>query len=163
MALAAVPGPAGPAEGTSYDPVGANGAVPSDRFADFVNGAQRMQKGSTYVMVDLRGFGGPSGCLDLGRPRDTAAPRSTVSPMAREAPRMISLGYGKHVRADRIFAIVPLEGHERGDGRRTLVWVEGLAEPMIASRSERAILADVEGSEAARRTRLPVLDQDALF
>lgn len=57
---------------------------------------------------------------------------------------MIPLGYGKFVRADRVFAVVPLDAGERGDGRRTYVHVEGLAEPLVASRSERAILADVE-------------------
>jgi hypothetical protein len=64
---------------------------------------------------------------------------------------MIPLGYGKYVRADRVFAVVPIEGDERGDGRRTYVHVDGLAQPLIASRSERAILADVETalSEAA--------------
>jgi hypothetical protein len=72
--------------------------------------------------------------------------------------RLISLGYGRHVRADRVFALVPLEAAERGDGRRTYVHVEGLAEPLVASRSERAILADVEAAlaEAAgipRRSR----------
>jgi hypothetical protein len=35
-------GPAAPVEGTSYDPVGANGPKPSDRFSDFVLGAQLM-------------------------------------------------------------------------------------------------------------------------
>ena len=57
---------------------------------------------------------------------------------------MIALGYGKFVRADRVFALVPLAADERGDGRRTYVHVEGIAEPLVASRSERAILADVE-------------------
>lgn len=77
---------------------------------------------------------------------------------------MIALGYGKHVRADKIYALVPLEGHERGDGRRTLVWIDGLAEPIVASRSDRAILADVEGAaEGPRRKGLPIIDQDALF
>jgi hypothetical protein len=57
---------------------------------------------------------------------------------------MISLGYGRYVRADRVFALVPIEAGKRGDGRRTYVHVEGLAEPIVASRSERAILADVE-------------------
>jgi hypothetical protein len=57
---------------------------------------------------------------------------------------MVPLGYGKWVRADRVFAVVPLEAEDRGDGRRTYVHVEGLSEPIIASRSERAILADVE-------------------
>jgi hypothetical protein len=59
---------------------------------------------------------------------------------------MVSLGYGKFVRADRVFALVPLEAGERGDGRRTYVHVDGLSEPVVASRSERAILADVEAA-----------------
>jgi hypothetical protein len=57
---------------------------------------------------------------------------------------MIPLGYGKFVRADRVFAVVPIDPADRGDGRRTYVHVDGLAEPIVASRSERAILADVE-------------------
>jgi hypothetical protein len=70
---------------------------------------------------------------------------------------MIPLGYGKFVRADRIFAVVPIETDERGDGRRTYVHVEGIAEPLIASRSERAILADLEEAAggAPRRRRPP--------
>ena len=61
---------------------------------------------------------------------------------------MVSLGYGKYARADRIFALVPLEGAERRDGRRTYVHVDGVAEPIVASRSERAILADLEAALA---------------
>jgi hypothetical protein len=66
-------------------------------------------------------------------------------------PRLVSLGYGKYVRADRVFALVPLEAGDRGEGRRTYVHVDGLSEPIVASRSERAILSDVEAalSEAA--------------
>ena len=77
---------------------------------------------------------------------------------------MIPLGYGKFVRADRIFAVVPLEADERGDGRRTYVHVEGIAEPILASRSERAILADLEdaaGGGSSRRRR-PVPGQGEL-
>jgi hypothetical protein len=59
-------------------------------------------------------------------------------------PRLVSLGYGRYVRADRVFALVPLAPDERGEGRRTYVHVDGLSEPIVASRSERAILADVE-------------------
>jgi hypothetical protein len=66
--------------------------------------------------------------------------------MPKRDPRMIPLGYGKFVRADRIFALVPLEREERKDGRRTYVHVEGMAEPIVASRSERAILADAEAA-----------------
>ena len=34
---------------------------------------------------------------------------------------MVFLGYGKFVRADRIYALEPIDGDERGDGRRTRV------------------------------------------
>ena len=62
--------------------------------------------------------------------------------MARPRP-MVALGYGKFARADRVFALVPLEGESRGDGRRTLVYIEGIDEPLIASRSEAAIARDL--------------------
>jgi hypothetical protein len=88
--------------------------------------------------------------------------------VAKRDPRMVHLGYGKYVRADRVFALVPLEGGERRDGRRTYVHVEGLSEPVVASRSERAILADVEAAlaEAAglpRRRRGPAAGQESLL
>lgn len=56
---------------------------------------------------------------------------------------LVALGYGKFVRADRIYALVPLEGPDRGDGRRTLVYVEGIEESLMASRSEAAIARDL--------------------
>jgi hypothetical protein len=62
--------------------------------------------------------------------------------------RMISLGFGKYARADRIFALEPLVGEQRGGGRRTRVWVEGIADPIIASRTEATILRDM-GQESA--------------
>jgi hypothetical protein len=70
---------------------------------------------------------------------------------------MVHLGYGKYVRADRVFALVPLEGGERRDGRRTYVHVDGVPEPLVASRSERAIVADIEAAlaEAAGVPRRP--------
>jgi hypothetical protein len=81
---------------------------------------------------------------------------------------MVALGYGKFVRADRVFALVPIERDERGDGRRTYVHVEGIAEPLVASRSERAIMADVETAlaEAAgvpRRRRSATPAQESLL
>jgi hypothetical protein len=63
--------------------------------------------------------------------------------MARASVPMIPLGYGKFVRADRVYALVPLEGDARGDGRRTLVHVEGIDRPLVASRSERALAEDL--------------------
>jgi hypothetical protein len=80
---------------------------------------------------------------------------------------LVPLGYGKFVRADRVFALVPLEGAERGDGRRTLVYVEGIEEPIIASRSEGAIARDVAaalGRGSARlREGFELPGQEALF
>jgi hypothetical protein len=58
--------------------------------------------------------------------------------------RMVTLGHGSFVRADRIFALIPIEGPGRGQGARTYVHVEGLSEPLVASRSERAILEDMK-------------------
>ena len=78
--------------------------------------------------------------------------------MAVTTPRMIFLGFGKWARADRIYALEPLGGPDRGHGRRTRVWVEGLAEPIVASRTERTILAEM-GQDASLVS--PVLD-DAL-
>ena len=63
-------------------------------------------------------------------------------------PRMVFLGFGKFARADKIYALEPLRGDERGEGRRTRVWVEGMAAPIVASRTERTILQDM-GDEAA--------------
>ena len=60
-----------------------------------------------------------------------------------DAPRMVFLGFGKYVRSDRIFAVEPIRDDDRGSGARTRVWVEGIPEPLIASRTERAILAEM--------------------
>jgi hypothetical protein len=69
---------------------------------------------------------------------------------------MVFLGHGKYARADRIYALEPI-GDDRGDGRRTRVWVDGMPEPLIASRTERTILADMEqatgDAAAVRRSR----------
>ena len=91
-----------------------------------------------------------------------------VTIVAKRDPSMIPLGYGKFVRADRVFALVPLERAERRDGRRTYVHVDGLTEPLVASRSERAIMADVEQAlaEAAgipRRRRAAASGQESLL
>jgi hypothetical protein len=63
--------------------------------------------------------------------------------MADRSPKMISLGFGKWARADRIYALEPLEGVDRGHGRRTRVWIDGVPDPVVASRTERTILAEM--------------------
>jgi hypothetical protein len=69
--------------------------------------------------------------------------------MAASKPNMVFLGFGKYVRADRIYALEPIDDDSRGGGRRTRVWVEGIAEPIVASRTERMILAEMGQAAAA--------------
>jgi len=67
---------------------------------------------------------------------------------------MIFLGFGKYARADKIYALEPITGEERGHGRRTLVWVDGIAEPIVASRTEQTILDDmIEASTVVAEVR----------
>jgi hypothetical protein len=63
---------------------------------------------------------------------------------------MIFLGFGKYARADKIYALEPLSEGERGHGRRTRVWIEGVDEPIVASRTERTILYDMGHDTTAR-------------
>lgn len=73
--------------------------------------------------------------------------------MRVEKGLMVSLGYGKYFRSDSIVGLEPIEDEEgRGPGRRTRVYVQGLAEPFTASRTEGTILRDMVElpSEATR-------------
>jgi uncharacterized protein len=88
-------GPVGPAEGTHYDPIGPN-AGPSERFQDYVEGSHLLKRGYSFVMVDLRGFGGSNGCLDWSGPGEQA---DVVNAVKWAASRPWSTGrvgmYGK--------------------------------------------------------------------
>ena len=63
---------------------------------------------------------------------------------------MVPLGYGRFVRADEIVALLPIEDG-RGRGRRTYVHVAGLTAPIVASRSQAAILADMKTASGSGR------------
>jgi hypothetical protein len=76
--------------------------------------------------------------------------------MADGQPKMVFLGFGKYARADKVYALEPIRGRERGGGRRTLVWVEGIPEPIVASRTERTILMDIGQRDAIGA---PLIDQ----
>ena len=73
--------------------------------------------------------------------------------VADGSTKMVFLGFGKFARADKIYALDPIESSERGSGRRTRVWVEGIAEPIVASRTERTILHDM-GHDTATSSAL---------
>jgi hypothetical protein len=70
--------------------------------------------------------------------------------------KMVFLGFGKYARADKIYLVEPITDTRRGSGSRTLVWIEGVPEPVVASRTERTILHEM-GQDAAVGSQ--VLDQ----
>ena len=55
---------------------------------------------------------------------------------------IVPLGYGKYVRADKIIALEPIED-DRGPGRRTMVYIEQMPHPVIASRTEHTIVENM--------------------
>jgi predicted acyl esterase len=85
--------------GVPYDPVGPSSG-PSERFADFVEGAHLLSRTDgpryTFVMVDLRGFGGSTGCLDWGGPGEQSDVAETITWAAKQSWSTGSVGtYGK--------------------------------------------------------------------
>jgi hypothetical protein len=74
---------------------------------------------------------------------------------------MVPLGHGRLVRADRIYAVIPVEGPERGPHRRTDVYVEGVARPVPTGHSERAVAADMQ--RALAEAAAPAAARRGLF
>ena len=62
--------------------------------------------------------------------------------MRIEKGLMVALGYGKYFRSEKIVGLEPIE-EGRGPGKRTWVFIEDMGEPIVASRSEGAILRDM--------------------
>ncbi len=62
--------------------------------------------------------------------------------------RMVFLGYGKYWRSDHILGLMPIE-QGRGPGQRTNVFIEGQAEPIVASRTEQSILEDMGATDGS--------------
>ena len=71
--------------------------------------------------------------------------------MRIQAGQLVSLGYGKYARSDDVIAVEPITDG-RGPGRRSLVWIRGVPDPMVASRAEGSIIDDLvtPADEAAR-------------
>src|SRR5258707_15507637 len=62
--------------------------------------------------------------------------------------RMVFLGYGKYWRSDRILGLTPID-QGRGPGQRTNVFIEGQAEPIVASRTEQSIIEDMGATDGS--------------
>ncbi len=81
--------------------------------------------------------------------------------MRVQTGQLISLGYGKYVRSDDVVAVEPITDG-RGPRHRSRVWLRGIPDPLVASRSEGAIVDDLVTplEEAARmRQQRSVLQQ----
>src|SRR5262245_14117433 len=62
--------------------------------------------------------------------------------MRIEHGQMVALGYGRYFRSESIVGIEPIE-EGRGPRRRTHVYIEGVPQAVVASRSDGAILRDM--------------------
>ena len=82
-----------------------------------------------------------------------AAEDSYACGMRVKTGELVSLGHGTWVRSDEVVAVEPIR-EKRGPGRRALVWVKGLPEPLVASRSEDALLRSLGATDGASRQAL---------
>ncbi|MFD8692913.1 CocE/NonD family hydrolase [Streptomyces sp. NPDC059651] len=77
-------------------PEGWSHSGPSSRFQDFIEGTDLFAHGYAFVMVDLRGFGGSTGCLDWAGPGEQADVRAAVDWAADRSWSTGAVGmYGK--------------------------------------------------------------------
>lgn len=94
---------------------------PSDRFAPFVEGTRLFDRGYALVLVDLRGFGGSTGCLDYAGPGEQADVRAAIDwaatqPWSTGAVGMYGMSYdavtaliGNNLDQDALKAVVAQE------------------------------------------------------
>jgi predicted acyl esterase len=104
-------GVTGPVEDTPYNPATADG--PSDRFYDYINGTKLLDKGYTWVQVDLRGFGGSTGCLDWAGPGEQADVKAAVEWAASQPWSTGKVGmYGKSY--DGVTGLIGIKQQPKG-------------------------------------------------
>ena len=93
-----------------------------------------------------RNADGSNGAAEAGREAPGRPPEAGLfdreGSMEIRRNAIVPLGYGKYFRSDRIVGLEPIE-QDRGPARRTYVIVEGRSEPVVASRTEAAILKDL--------------------
>ncbi|MBI4781776.1 MAG: CocE/NonD family hydrolase [Oscillatoriophycideae cyanobacterium NC_groundwater_1537_Pr4_S-0.65um_50_18] len=78
---------------------------PSNRFNDLIEGADLFRRGYAFVMVDTRGFGGSTGCLDFAGPGVQADVRAAIDWAATQPWSTGAVGmYGKS--ADAITGLI---------------------------------------------------------
>ncbi|OZM71286.1 hypothetical protein CFN78_21065 [Amycolatopsis antarctica] len=69
---------------------------PSDRFNDLIEGTDLFNRGYALVMVDVRGYGGSTGCLDFAGPGEQADVKAAIDWSANQPWSTGAVGmYGK--------------------------------------------------------------------
>lgn len=69
---------------------------PSDRFGDLVEGIDLFDRGYALVLVDVRGYGGSTGCIDFAGPGEQADVKAAVGWAADQSWSTGAVGmYGK--------------------------------------------------------------------
>lgn len=76
---------------------------------------------------------------------------------------LVHLGYGKYVRSDQVTAVLPVD-EDRGPGRRTIVYLQGQSQPIIAARAEDTVIRDLvqEPQEVVQARQQQEILQDLL-
>ena len=115
---------------------------PSDRFSDLVADGDLLERGYALVMVDTRGFGGSTGCLDFAGPGEQADIRAALDwaasrPWSTGAVGMYGKSYdaitallGNNLNHDALRAVVAQE--PIWDLQRN-IWSNGVPRSTIAS------------------------------
>ena len=95
-----------------------------------------MERGYTWVQVDLRGFGGSSGCLDWGGPGEQADVKAAVEWAATQPWSTGKVGmYGKSY--DGVTGLIGIAQQPAGPrrGRRAGAGLRPLPLPLLATAS----------------------------
>ncbi len=145
------PGPIGPARGHRLRP-GRARRGPSDRFYDFIEGAKLIERGYTFVMVDLRGFGGSGGCLDWGGPGEQMDVKAAVEWAASQPWSTGAVGmYGKSY--DGVTGLVGAVSEPQGPEGRRLdgAGLRPLPLPVLQRRPLRELGGDARALRRDRR------------
>lgn len=144
-------------------PEGFTHTGPSDRFADFMTGTDLFARGYAFVMVDSRGQGGSSGCLDFVGPGKQADVRAAIDWSASQPWSTGSVGmYGKSYDA-----ITGLVGNNLNqDALKAVVAQEPSWDPLRNFRSNgvpRTTIVEIPGVYAVSATMPQMPDDDPRY
>ncbi len=136
---------------------------PSARFGDFIEGADLMANEYTFVMVDIRGFGGSTGCLDWAGPGEQDDIGAAIEWSASQAWSTGAVGmYGKSYDA-----ITGLAGNNLGlEPLKAVVAQEPLWNMYNYLWSNEVARPNVTGTPNAYNsiaTMAPMADDDAHY